>query len=216
MIARKHGMTLFATKPATTLGSKLATILGLLLLLTACSKLPKSPVRLPAKTATAKPEPTQPSTIKVEVNGGGPRGTDHERRRVPGEAGWIRAGISARKMGGNYRWMSPKSAFLATVILCWCRERICISHSISSRRRCRKRSAKWESGKRVEIPARPLGPSGTELQRVLALEVYDNFPNILLTTVEYKNTGARDVTIEKSVNQKRRLSARLIEAKTQP
>ena len=53
-----------------------------------------------------------------------------------------------------------------------------------------RRSARWESGKRIEIPARPLGPSGTELQRVLALEVYDNFPNILLSTVEYKNTGA--------------------------
>jgi len=51
----------------------------------------------------------------------------------------------------------------------------------------------------VEIPARPLGPSGTDLQRVLALEVYDKFPNILLSTVEYKNTGASEVEIEKSV-----------------
>ena len=64
-------------------------------------------------------------------------------------------------------------------------------------------------GKRVEIPARPLGPSGTDLQRVLALEVYDKFPNILLSTVEYKNTGASEVAIEKSVNQRRRLNARL-------
>ena len=71
-------------------------------------------------------------------------------------------------------------------------------------------------GKRVEIPARPLGPSGTELQRVLALEVYDNFPNILLNTVEYKNVGAKDIAIEKSTNQRRRLSARLTDAKAHP
>jgi hypothetical protein len=53
-------------------------------------------------------------------------------------------------------------------------------------------------GKRVEIPARPLGPSGTDLQRVLALEVYDKFPNILLSTVEYKNTGTSEIVIEKA------------------
>ena len=71
-------------------------------------------------------------------------------------------------------------------------------------------------GKRVEIPARPLGPSGTDLQRVLALEVYDKFPNILLSTVAYRNTGASEVTIEKSVNQRRRLNARLVDAKAWP
>ena len=75
---------------------------------------------------------------------------------------------------------------------------------------------KMGAGKRVEIPARPLGPSGTDLQRVLALEVYDKFPNILLSTVEYKNTGASEIAIEKSVNQRRRLNARLDDAKAQP
>ena len=48
---------------------------------------------------------------------------------------------------------------------------------------------KMGAGKRIEIPARPLGPSGTDLQRVLAFEVYDKFPNILLSSVEYKNSG---------------------------
>ena len=80
----------------------------------------------------------------------------------------------------------------------------------------REATGKWESGKRVEIPARPLRSTGTELQSVLALEVYDNFPNILLSTVEYKNTGATNVVIEKSVNQRRRLNARLSDAKAQP
>src|SRR6202521_1171102 len=56
MIARKHRSAL------------ICTALGLTLLLTACSKLPKTPL----KTATAKPEPTQPATIKVDVKTGGP------------------------------------------------------------------------------------------------------------------------------------------------
>jgi len=56
MIARKHRTALVYTAFALTL------------LLTACSKLPKSPL----KTAAAKPEPTQPSAIKVDVKTGGP------------------------------------------------------------------------------------------------------------------------------------------------
>src|SRR5216683_3396335 len=44
-------------------------------------------------------------------------------------------------------------------------------------------------GKRVEIPAQPIGPSGTSLRRTLQVEVYDDFPNILLSSAAYKNTG---------------------------
>ena len=47
---------------------------------------------------------------------------------------------------------------------------------------------------------------------MLALEVYDKFPNILLSTVEYKNTGANAVVIEKSVNQRRRLNSHEVKA----
>src|ERR1700733_15640786 len=75
---------------------------------------------------------------------------------------------------------------------------------------------KMGSGKRIEISARPLGPMGKELHAVLALEVYDNFPNILLSCAEYKNTGVRDFVIEKSVNQRRRFDARLSDPKAHP
>ncbi|MGA7631307.1 MAG: hypothetical protein WCB11_11095, partial [Terriglobales bacterium] len=44
------------------------TMLVLIFLLTACSKLQKSP----PPAATAKPQPTEPSTISVDVKGGGP------------------------------------------------------------------------------------------------------------------------------------------------
>jgi alpha-galactosidase len=75
---------------------------------------------------------------------------------------------------------------------------------------------KMGSGKRVEVPARPLGPTGTDMQRILSLEVYDTFPNILLSTVEYRNTGSSDLAIEKSVDQRHRISAKLVDAKAQP
>ena len=75
---------------------------------------------------------------------------------------------------------------------------------------------KMGSGKRVEIPARPAGPAGRELPAVFAFEVYDNFPNVLLSTVAYQNTGARDFVIEKSVNQRHRFDARLSDPKAQP
>src|SRR5271155_3694536 len=60
MIARKYWIALFGVT------------FGLTLLPTACSKLPKSPLNVSLKAETAKPQPTQPSTISVEVNAGGP------------------------------------------------------------------------------------------------------------------------------------------------
>src|SRR5208282_6063614 len=64
MIARRQEIALIA--------ATLGMALGFIFLLVGCSKLPKSPLQLPLKTATAKPEPTQPSTINVEVKDGGP------------------------------------------------------------------------------------------------------------------------------------------------
>ena len=60
MIIRKVGMP------------RIAILLGLLCLLASCSKLPKSHLKLHLKSGAAKPTPTQPSTISVEVSDGGP------------------------------------------------------------------------------------------------------------------------------------------------
>jgi alpha-galactosidase len=71
-------------------------------------------------------------------------------------------------------------------------------------------------GKHIEIPAHPLGPSGTNLQRTLTLEAFDDFPNLLLSTVEYKNVGSADFAIERVVEQQHRFNAQLAEPKAQP
>jgi alpha-galactosidase len=72
-------------------------------------------------------------------------------------------------------------------------------------------AGKMGSGKRIEIPGEALGP-GTKLQRVLILEVYDDFPNLLLSTVEYRNTGTIDFKIDRTVDQQHRFSAHLASA----
>jgi alpha-galactosidase len=76
---------------------------------------------------------------------------------------------------------------------------------------------KMGRGKRVEIPAHPLGPAtaGT-IQRTLAVEAYDDFPNFLLTTLEYRNAGTSDLKIDEIVTQAHRLNSEITDAKAEP
>lgn len=68
-------------------------------------------------------------------------------------------------------------------------------------------TGKMGRGKRVEIPARPSGPSDTSLLKVLTIEVYDGFPNIVLTSATYKNTGSSDLKLDQAVAQRHRFSS---------
>ncbi len=187
------------------------TALGLTLMLTACSQLPKSPL----KTATVKPEPTQPSTIKVEVKDGGPAvlTTSAAEFQVTPE-GYVQASL----LKDGKKLSLDESSIGAPADSDFVRVAGKDVHFTLDFQQAQVHEAigKMGVGKRVEIPAGLLGPSGTNLQRVLALEVYDKFPNILLSTVEYKNTGTSEVAIEKSVDQRRRLNARLGDAKARP
>jgi len=204
MIARKHRTALVYTAFALTL------------LLTACSKLPKSPL----KTAAAKPEPTQPSAIKVDVKTGGPvvLTTSAAEFQVTPD-GYVQASLlpdGQKKDGRRLSLDQPNVGAPADSDFVRVGGKDVHFTLDFQQTQVNEAIGKMGVGKRVEIPARPLGPSGTDLQRVLALEVYDKFPNILLSTVEYKNTGASEVAIEKSVNQRRRLNARLGDAKARP
>src|SRR6202022_5002023 len=61
-------------------------------------------------------------------------------------------------------------------------------------------------GKHVEIPAQPIGPSGTSLRRTLHFEAYDDFPNILLSSVAYTNTGNSEYHMDHIVDQQPRFN----------
>jgi alpha-galactosidase len=226
MIARKHGTSLIgvsSTKLVITLGTKLGTMLALAFLLSACSKMPsRLESELKPKSAAAKPEPTKPSTIAVDVNDGGPIVLTTSKARfdvLPD--GYVKATLL--KDGQKLSLDDPSvgtpadSDFVQIVGKNGAAKNEDLHFTLDFQQaQVHEAIGKMGAGKRIEIPARPLGPSGTELQRVLALEVYDNFPNILLSAVEYKNAGASEVVIQKSVNQRRRLSARAADAAAKP
>jgi alpha-galactosidase len=196
MIPRKNGIAV------------ICITLGFTLMLTACSKLPTAP----QKAETAKPAPTQPSAINVDVKGGGPvtLTTSAAEFQVTPD-GYVQAFLL--KDGKKLSLDEPKVGAPADGDFVQVAGNDVHFTLDFQQAHVQEAIGKMGAGKRIEIPAHPLGPSGTDLQLVLALEVYDKFPNILLSTVEYKNTGASDVVIDKSVNQRRRLNARLADAK---
>jgi alpha-galactosidase len=68
-------------------------------------------------------------------------------------------------------------------------------------------------GKRIEIP----GSSGTaSLEETLAIEVYEDFPNIATSTAAFRNSGNSTVTLDKMRAQSHRLNASLADSKAQP
>jgi alpha-galactosidase len=77
-------------------------------------------------------------------------------------------------------------------------------------------SGKLGRGKHVEIPAHVLNPNGPSIQRTLTIEAYDDFPSLVLSTVEYKNVGNADLAIDRIVEQQHRFNAKLADPKAQP
>jgi alpha-galactosidase len=68
-------------------------------------------------------------------------------------------------------------------------------------------TGKLGRGKHVEIPAHSLEPSGSAIQRTLQIDAYDDFPNVLLTSVDYKNAGSADFKIDRAIEQQHRFSS---------
>jgi alpha-galactosidase len=71
-------------------------------------------------------------------------------------------------------------------------------------------------GKRVEISAHSTDPAASGIQRTLQVEVYDDFPSLLLSSTEYKNGGAGDLHLDRVVEQQHTFSASLANPKAQP
>ena len=68
-------------------------------------------------------------------------------------------------------------------------------------------TGKLGRGKRVTIPAQAAGLPGKILQRTLQIEVYDDFPTLLLSSATYTNTGTSDYQIDKIVEQQHRFNS---------
>jgi len=68
-------------------------------------------------------------------------------------------------------------------------------------------------GKRVEITSRS---SAAGLEKTLAVEVYDAFPNLAVTTLAYKNVGGSDLKLDQVIAGRHRLNAALTDPKSAP
>lgn len=70
-------------------------------------------------------------------------------------------------------------------------------------------------GKRVELTSNTSNGS-VGLQKVLTLEVYDDFPSVAFLTVAYHNTGTKSVRLDRVSVQRHRLSATLTDELAPP
>lgn len=70
-------------------------------------------------------------------------------------------------------------------------------------------------GRRIEIIGRDKAGS-TPINVTLAVEVYDDFPSVAITTAAFQNAGAATVRIDRIVHQERRLNASLSDQAAQP
>jgi len=170
----------------------------------------------PRKSATAAPAIVGPhSTIQVETNSKGPvvlTTKAAEFRLLP--SGYIQAFLlkdghkltlddpsTGESVAGDFLVHSGKAVHFSLDFV-----RVKVSEA----------AGKMGVGKRIEVPGEALGSSGEKLQRVLILEVYDDFPNLLLSTAEYRNSGTTDFVIDRAVDQRHRFNAHLANASVQP
>ena len=182
-----------------------------ILLLATCSK---PPATLP-DTQRVKPEPAKLSTIKLETNPSCPiviTTSSAEFRVEPN--GYVQAALV--KDGKRLTLDEPRAGAPASSNSVRIGGKdIDLALEFQSARTL-ETAGKMGVGRRIEIPAHSQNPESAELESVLAIEVYDDFPNILLSTVTYKNVGSREMTIQESLNQRRRLNAQFAAAKIHP
>ena len=163
----------------------------------------------------AKPAPSHPSEINVEVRDGGPivvTTKTAEFQILP--SGFLQA--SLLKDGKHLTLDEPPvgSTGGSDSILIAGKEYDFIPEF--NQAKVQEASGKLGRGKRVEITARPLAPAGVPIERTLVLEAYDDFPGIALVSTSYKNVGTSDVKIEKVLMQEHQLNAKQADASAQP
>ncbi len=71
-------------------------------------------------------------------------------------------------------------------------------------------------GKRLVITGLAAGPKGPALERTLSVEVYDDFPEMALVTLTYRNAGSSDLALDRVVAQRHRLNASLADEHAAP
>jgi alpha-galactosidase len=182
---------------------------GTLLLLAGVFLTGMSCSRPPAKTEAPAPEP---SHIKVEVKPGGPMvltTSSAEFQILP--SGYIQASL----LKGDQRLTLDEPGLSGSDFLMRDGKPVQFALDLTAVK-VQDSMGKLGRGKRVEIPGRSSDSEASNIQRTLEVEVYDDFPNLLLSSAEYRNAGAQDFHIDRAVEQQHRFSASLAEKKAQP
>jgi alpha-galactosidase len=180
----------------------LAAIASLIL---ACAKSPSQPKEPPAK----------PSSIKVEVRDGGPiviTTSTAEFQILP--AGYLQATLLENGKRLTLDDPDVGSAAGSGHIMHQGQDLEFIPDFAQTK--VVEATGKLGRGKRLEIPGRPLAPSGVDLNRTVVVEIYDDYPNIALANVTYKNVGTADFSLDEVVTQQHRFNAKQADAKVQP
>jgi len=182
-------------------------VVSLATILTSCNKAVTKP--------KPKEPPSQPSAIKVDANPGGPLVlTTSTAMFQVGPTGYVQAFLL--RSGKRLTLDDPKAGKPneSDYIVQGGQE----VHFVLDfdRAQVLESVGKLGRGKHIEIPAHTLGPSAATIQRTLTVEAYDDFPSLLLSTVEYKNTGNADLVIDRLVEQQHRFSAAMANPKAQP
>ncbi len=181
------------------------TVLASGLALLSCTKAPPPP----------KAPPSKPSDVKVQVKDGGPvvvTTTAAEFQILP--SGFLQATL--RKDDKRLTLDEPivGSTGGSDSIVSQGKEFDFIPDF--SQAKVLEASGKLGRGKRVEIPGRPLAPSGVPIERTLVLEAYDDFPGVALVSTAYKNVGTSDFHIDQVLMQQHRFNAQQVDSKAQP
>ncbi len=179
----------------------LLALCGAFFVSTSCS-------RPPAKTETA---PAVSSKIKVEVKPGGPvvlTTSSAEFQILP--SGYIQASL----FKGDQKLTLDQPGDSASDVLMQDGKPVQFTLDFGSVK-IQESNSKLGTGKTVEIPAHPVDPA-SNLQRTLLVEVYDGFPNLLLSSSSYKNTGTQDIHVDRVLEQQHKFNASLADKKAQP
>ncbi len=159
--------------------------------------------RKPRQVPEARPEP---STIKVSVSSGGPivlTTSTAEFQVLP--SGYIQA--SLLRDGQKLSLDEPQEGGPAeSDYLVDTSGAVHFTPDLS-RAKVDEATGKLGRGKRVTIPGQPAGIQGKTLQRTQQIEVYDDFPTLLLSSATYTNAGTSDYQIDKIVEQQHRFNS---------
>ncbi|HXP17285.1 MAG TPA: alpha-galactosidase [Terriglobales bacterium] len=162
----------------------------------------------PVKT---EPAP-QPSGIHVDVKPGGPvvlTTSSAEFQILP--SGYMQASLLR---GGQKLTLDQPGAGASSFLVQEGKE---VQFALNfGQTKVQESTGKLGRGKRLEIPGRASDPTASHIERTLQIEVYDDFPNLLFSSAEYKNTGAEGFHVDRAVEQRHTFSARPADPKAQP